>query len=109
MPAPMPLLTPVTMARYWERSILSVIWILLIYRQSLLPARAKQRKIVVWVVGVFGDLIIIQICAPAYTVLFKFNVTVFHPNRVRQNNAAPIIIEIIKDFVNKEVRRGSVE
>ena len=49
-------------------------------------------------------LIVIQIRAPADAVLFKFNVTIFHFDRILQNNATPIIIELIEYLVNEEAR-----
>ena len=56
-----------------------------------------------------GDLLIVQIGAPAYPVLLQVDVAVDHSHRVGQDAAAPVVIELVEDLVYKEVRGRGVE
>src|SRR6266545_3320950 len=55
------------------------------------------------------QLFIIQVCSPANPILFKFNVTVFHFDRIGQNNATPIFVKLIKYFMYEKIGCCSVE
>src|SRR3972149_7833674 len=76
------------------------------YRLSPLPARTEQRQEVVSVVRMLGDLVVVQIGAPAHAVFFQFDVAVLHRDRVGEDAAAPVVVGLVKDFGGGKVGGG---
>lgn len=76
---------------------------------AFFPASAEKRQIVVWVIRVLGNFVVIEVAAPAGGVAVQLDIAIHHLHGIGEDLPGPIVVEIVKNFVDEEIGCGNVE